>query len=652
MIDAANLQPALFTFIQRNAASLFGAGDKRKLARAKTLRAQDLSSEFFPMLDAEQYGKVQDWLADASRETLEKFIKENEEDAGMRLLGYIAVLLGPGANPDGGKIDGEQERARCCLGLLDPAHKQHSALALLTRVECNPIASDSDIELTAADFTQATVVHPRTALNVKVEGLNIKSGIAACAGAAVAGNRPLYARLLEHLRKAEIIQESTTAVHDEVKAFYRDRMESGARRAVTRTQPAEQDQFTQLDGIEVLAFCQKVVYRRKNSAYGFSRVAAVRAEGTDAWHELSKEQASALFPLNGSLMHFEGQKFPQMPAHGSYAVWKASEQHMTDSEVQKLENRVFAQRRAATAYRVHPLDHIASKQRGLARQWLRDPQGFALGDPGGERLLLFEDGVFVRSMHTAGEMAKTGFREKLSRWRDLPLLQLANGELLYVGELPPEEGDYSLSEPMAELQGLLGGVPDLTRGDREEIGAALGNIGAARAWEERLQDVKGGQLELDEDRAAELAKLLAASAHYGERHRAQVSAGMSGPEQLVKTLEERLAAFKLLEEEAARCDDSRADQLKKLDDLLDNLANSAAGKPIEPLVVADALQRIHESGRNGGAAGGPLDAERMNQLVGSGVLRLLRGLPPRLQQEEAIRALIKESAAMAEQGGG
>ncbi|MBF2735114.1 MAG: hypothetical protein ISN26_03380, partial [Betaproteobacteria bacterium AqS2] len=433
------------------------------------MRAQDMPGEFFPMLDAEQYGKVQDWLADASRETLEKFIKEDEADATMRLFGYIALLLGPGANPEGGKIDGEQERARCCLGLLDPAHKQHSALALLTRIECNPIASDSDISLSAADFTQATVVHPRMALSANIEGLNIKSGIAACAGAAVAGNRPLYARLLEHLRKAEIIQESTTAVHDEVKAFYRDRMESGARRAVTRTKPAAEDQFTQIDGIEVLALCQKVVHRQHGPTYGFSRVVAVRDAGTKTWHELNKEQASALFPLNGSLMHFEGQKFPQMPVRGSYSVWKASEQHMADVEVEKLDNRIFAQRRAAAAYRVHPLDHIASKQRGLARQWLRDPQGFGLKDPGGERLLLFEDGVFVRSMHTAEEMANTGFREKLTRWRDLPLLQLANGDLLYVGELPDEEGDYSLSEPMAELQGLLGGLPDLTRSDREEV---------------------------------------------------------------------------------------------------------------------------------------------------------------------------------------
>ena len=178
----------------------------------------------------------------------------------------------------------------------------------------------------------------------------------------------------------------------------------------------------------------------------------------------------------------------------------------------------------------------------------------------------------------------------------------------------------------------------------------LENIGASRAWEERLHDVKGAELELGEEDAAALAKLLTASAHYGAQHHAQFSEGMSSHQQVAQTLEERLKAFKQLEEEAERCDGSRKEQLKKLDDLLDNLANSAAGKPIEPLVVADALQRIHDSGRSG--ANGQLDEEQVNQLVSSKLLRLLLGLPPKLQKEESIRTLIKENEAVAEQGNG
>ena len=576
VIEAASLMSALCSYIQRNAANLF-ADDSVKTAKAKSLLVQDMQSEFFPMLDAKQYGTIQDWLAETCGESLEKYLKEHaKEDTTMRLIGYVGRLF-THASED--KLAGSIDRARCFLGLLDPAHKQHSALAAILPLEFSAMAAGDIQESGQIVHPHQKMLEPYAVLEASIEDLLIKEVMAACAAAAVAGNRPLYARLIEHLRKVELAQTSGTKVHDRIKEYYGQRMRSGPMlRPAAETQPAGPNQFTKLDGLEVLAFCQKTVLRRDMPSYGFSRVIAVREQGTEQWFELAKPQAEELFPLNGSLMHFEGKQFPQMPEYGSYAVWQASEQQMSDQDVQNLQNRVFVQRKIDVVHRVHQIEHIKSHQKSQARQWFENMQEFDRDHSGGNRLLVFEDLLFIRSIHSVVEMLETGFSEEISSWRDLPLLQLANGHLLYVGALPDKAEPYNLNEPLRELAKMLDSSgtdseQQLTRSERDQLEKILlEDFSACHAYDQRLRDIDCAQLELTPERLEALGPLLSNSASYRKRRNTERAGKLQGSHKALQHLQTAAAECTAMMEEIKQSDQDSDKQMKKFDELLNNIS--------------------------------------------------------------------------------
>lgn len=541
VIEEAGLTQALLTHLQRNAQELVDAG--ADAGELRSMRAQDFKEKVFPTLPRAAVKVIVRWLAEMSKGDYERFKEEslrpedpgegakpkkkkvikkgklvsNEEQESPKksLEVELCRFLMPLRMKRQKMIDGThdmQRRARVFLAALADDEQEHT-LAMLLSLHGRSSRGDDSSQLYM--LLRASIDAPEELLRNHEEATkgNITAFGIGCAAAIRARDRDMASRLLRQVEKLERAEGSGSSWHGLLTKFHQRTMPKQHMR-LTRLERCPPDRFKSAVGLEVLAECNRVEDRELNS-YAFSRVVAVRDPEEGVWHELDDATLKRLFPKSGSVIHLQGKDHPHLPRHASHAVWEVARQPLDTDSAEKYNTHMRMSRRICPAHRILNLEHIASTEHSLARQWLKNTSDLDV-DAEGEMLLRFEDGIFIRTTSSYHLLVEQNFTHSLKYWQDLPMLDVGSGVILHVGDLPESLGDFHLMPPVSELGRKIRQMEGITARDKDAYAKAVAEMGLNHALDSRLSGLKLGDMVLDGEQLGGIVDLLSESEAYRE----------------------------------------------------------------------------------------------------------------------------------------
>ena len=503
VIEKASLMHAMLSFVQASIDELVAAGaDEMEL---KSMRMQDFKTKVFPTLPMGPLSVIVKWLAENSRPALDAFSKEQGKDAHGKLFEYLLPMMME-IDGVGNDVPGTQERARCFLAAMeDKGYKDVAAAVsqLVSVGDRGPVdamyqAMRKVAEATASDNGEAQEndeVEPHMRLYME------------CAFAIKSKDRERARTLLREVGRYDNAKPEHLRVHSRLRDYYQRTMPE-IQVSARQVDPLEGVDLGGLDSLDVLALCNKSSPNNANPghSYAFSKPLAVRIGGEGEWLELTDHQRETIFPKSGSIIHLEGKQFPQLPKYMSYSVWRVEEQNLSADQTEKFNTRVRAARKVCPAHLVLELEHIASHERNLARQWLRHASFFDV-EAEGERVLRFEDGLFVHTTSSYENLIEDNFTHALRSWEALPMIELQNGARLHVGNLPESTGEYHLTPPIGALSRKLRNDQQCTASEQDLFTRTLGRLGENHALAARLSGLDAGSVKVDEGSLERLVKL-------------------------------------------------------------------------------------------------------------------------------------------------
>ena len=502
VIKEAGLSQALHAHLNRDSKELVDAGANE--IEIKNMRLQDFTDSVFPTLPPQAVQVIIRWLAEMSNSEFEQFKKQNKGDLDRKLCEYLFPLR-LHLSEVGEKPSDLVRRSRIFLACLGDKEAKDVISALMS-LSCAP---SSDALTNIYETIRPVVDDPGKLVSNPSSYLHSDLALA-CAVSIRARNREDAMTLLKEVGKRDNAEPKEARMHDSLSVYCQREMPKQTMK-IAKLKRGSLDRIPGIAGLHVLAECNKVeIGERAGSSFAFSRVLAVCDPEEGTWYGLDDMEIKELFPSSGSIIHLDGKQFPQLPRHMSYAVWVVEEQSMSTEDSERFKTRVRASHRICTAHRVLHLEHVASGEHGLARQWLRNTPDLSV-EAEGERLLRFEDGLFVHTSSSYSNLIEENFSQGLRSWHDLPMLDARMGINLYVGDLPEEFGEYHLTPPVGALGRKLRQMKNCTASEKDLFTKAIAAMGENHALCSRLAELKVDDIEFDETYVNRVVDLLVQS---------------------------------------------------------------------------------------------------------------------------------------------
>ena len=571
IIELAGLTQALLNRIQKNGPELVAAGADEKIVA--TMRIQDFQEHFFPTMSIGVQELIESWLADFSKKTFDNFLKQNINNVPARLSEYIWWLWlkvsGAVSSPPGVK-----ERAQCFLVCLYDKRFYRLINALLATGGMTEDKSGGVIY----DRIRQLVDDPQLLNESKEVGEYLDLELACCV-AIRERDRKVARNLLKLVEQRDKSLPEQDRIYTRLNNYYQKTMPEH-RAHVTNVRSVVPSSIVGSDDLEVLTVCDKI--KSSHDGFGehnfaFSKVLAVRLPETDEWVELDDAERRRLFPRSGSIIHFEGKGLPHLPKEQGYAVWRVSEQAMTQDQKAKFDTHYTAGKLIRIAHQIVTLEHIMSSERGKARQWLRHAQELKIPAEG-ERILRFEDGLFVHTINSYRNLVAGNFTQGLRAWRVLPEIELSSGVRLLVDELPTIDEEFFLTPPAIALNDKLDLLKNYTNHERAKFKEALSNMGNNQAIAKWTDTVRVKELKFTTTQIQELAQLLTQTGSTATQIQELINAKNAQTTESLNIIKAKQERYEKLLQEINSAINTRKEKVKELEGLLEERYQQQRGK--------------------------------------------------------------------------
>ena len=442
LLDKSRQVPALCHHIRRNGKRLITFG--MKASSIRTDKDKDIMQKYFKDMPDKPYEViVEPWIEKTFKPELEKYLSDKDHSE-RTLVEYLCGVVPYLNDMTSGKPSDREDvakRARLLISAtLDAKHRPLARwIAQLKRSDAGAGGSAHDLVIDAIDDPVSVLPS---------EHLNKWLLMLACVASIRFGMRGQADRLSEKLLEA-CKDEKDLERLKEVIAGHKETDLPDDNTHAQKIRLARPREFRNLEGLEVLTRCTKVVEGSKElnkSSYAFSKVLAVKRRTSSEWRELTQDMAAALFPSEGSLIHFQGRQYPELPSMHEYAVWSVDRHdHMTRN---KEEGEPFNEVHAAS--KVMPAQQVLSYEAGstevdkvLAN--LYDLQSSRSSADDGA-VLSMADGVYIQPAEGIGAFLDSDHSRPMRAWNELEVVQLKTGIRLHVGELPDTSRRMDLSD--------------------------------------------------------------------------------------------------------------------------------------------------------------------------------------------------------------
>ena len=594
IIEFAGLSQALISYIQRSKEKLVEAGVD--LHTLNTMRLQEFENEVFINLPDKAFEFILIWLAENSISNLNNFVKDTEENTSQRLLEYLFQL-----NLYIEDLRDEppelRERARCYLACYQH-EKYFAVLYLLHKVAIFDLSEENEED--GFQLITDLVYHPKKSL--KEDAANMQNLIVACTIAIRNNDHELIFAILRKIKKLESLRNKDT-VYNTLRNLYKSEIQI-QNTAIEKSKIAQSGMFTKITSLQVLARCNKSLsnHKSKRLDMAFSRVVAVRADEKSPWYELSEEDAKKLFPTTGCIIHFDGKQYPQIPKRESFAVWEVSDQAVADQKLKDIDTHMFAHRKINAVHKVVYLEHITSSEKGKIRQWLRHTDDLKI-EAEGERILRFEDNLFVHTINSYKHLIDENFKQELRAWHSLPLLELQDGTQLFIGSLPETKSNYHLTLPIDDIVSLIHSLSDINSSEKSKLSSLLYELGANQALNQRLTAIDKFTLERTNFDSEKLLELLTKTSYFQNKVTSKHSKDITGVQDQLTKLQAIYRQYKDLINKANAVKNKQNQQIQKFENLIedrfkqifneDNRADLSNGGATN-LIMLDYMQSLED----------------------------------------------------------
>ena len=267
-----------------------------------------------------------------------------------------------------------------------------------------------------------------------------------------------------------------------------------------RTVAAAAGEFSSVKGLEVLAQVNNLTEDEGRTKTGFSKIVALRREGTMEWKECSGQDLSELFPENGSIVHLVGPDYPPLPKYNSHAVWRVAEQNLSYEQQRKYKTNVKVVQKLMPVQQIRALRRIKSTAIDKIHGWIRDNQELLAEIPASEFLLHFEDDLFGQLQCSCETLIRENFSSNMRAWKNLKIVETSTGKNLHIGELPSTEREIDISPPFEAALRTLRLEKKVSATELQNVAPVLRKLGSMQALQARFSETRLDNFEIDSEK--------------------------------------------------------------------------------------------------------------------------------------------------------
>ena len=269
-----------------------------------------------------------------------------------------------------------------------------------------------------------------------------------------------------------------------------------------RTVAAATGEFSSVKGLEVLAQVSHLSEDEGRANTGFSKIIALRREGTVEWKECSEQDLYELFPENGSIVHLVGPDYPPLPKHNSHAVWRVAEQNLSYEQQRKYRTNVKVVQKLMPVQQIRSLQGIKSTSIDKVHGWITDNRELLAEIPASEFLLHFEDDLFGQFPCSCETLIRENFSSNMRAWKNLKIVETSTGKNLHIGELPSTEREIDISPPFEAVLRILRLEKKGSAAVLQDVAPILRELGSTQALLSRFSETRLDNFEIDSEKLA------------------------------------------------------------------------------------------------------------------------------------------------------